>query len=90
MTEIFDWVGPYTNALKTVSMECQPCRAIGGHSTESYGLWMKGEGMTHQERLFQRDHYLDCNVYLAAGSLATHCQFQHRVIRENLRETLPR
>ena len=48
LTELFDRVGLRTNVGKTVSMACQPCCAIGGHSSEAYGLRMTGWGLTHQ------------------------------------------
>ena len=51
MTEMFDRIGLHTNVGNTVSMECQPCFTIGGHSTESYGLRMTGEGLTYWEIL---------------------------------------
>ena len=53
-TEMFDWIGLLTNVVKTVSMACQPCCAIEGHSVEAYVFSTTGEGITYQERLIQR------------------------------------
>ena len=47
LTDIFDWVGLWTNVGKTVSMVCQLCCAIGGYYTEAHGSRMAGEGMAH-------------------------------------------
>ena len=41
---LFEWVGLRTKMRKTVIMACQPCRTIGGHSMEAYGLRMMGGG----------------------------------------------
>ena len=46
---LFDCVGLHNNVAKMVSMAGQPCRAIGGHSVEDYGLWMRGEEQTYQD-----------------------------------------
>ena len=59
LIEIFKWVGLRTNVRKTVIVEFQPCRAIGGHSTEDDGLRMTGEGRTHWVRLRQGFQCLD-------------------------------
>ena len=45
LAELFDRVGLCTNMGNTVSMACQPCCAIGGHSVEAYGLRMTVEGL---------------------------------------------
>ena len=37
---LFDRVSLLTNMVNTVSMACQPCSALGGQSTEAYGLRM--------------------------------------------------
>ena len=70
--EMFDWIGLLTNVVKTVSMACQPCCAIEGHSAEAYVFSTTGEGITYQERLRQQVRYPECNVDLLVGSLATH------------------
>ena len=36
LTELFDRVVLHTNVAKTVSMECQPCCALGGNLEEVY------------------------------------------------------
>ena len=74
LTEMFDWICLLTNVVKTVSMACQPCCAIGGHYAEAYGLSMTGEVVTYRERLRQRICCPECDADLAAGSLDTHWQ----------------
>ena len=60
-------------------MACQPSCAIGGHSAEANDLWMKGEVLTHRERLRQRFHFPEFNVDFVAGFLSTYQQVQDRV-----------
>ena len=84
-TKIFDWVGIPTNMFKTVIMVYQPCCTIGGHSAEAYDPRMIGEGLTYRNRLCQRVRCPECNADLAAGSLETHRQIQHRVGQGYLR-----
>ena len=42
LTELFDSLVLNINVAKIMSIECQPSCTIGGHSTEAYGLRMKG------------------------------------------------
>ena len=79
LMELFDRVGLRTNVAKTVSMACQIFRVLGVHSSEAYRLWMTGEGQTYRNQLHQRVQFPDCDVDLAAGSLASHIQAQHIV-----------
>ena len=83
-------MGLRTNVAKTVSMACQPCCALGGHSTEEYGLLMTGEVHTYWERLCQKVLYPEFNADMSAGSLASHRQVQHGVARGNLRDPPPK
>ena len=62
---------------------------IEGHSAESYGLRMTGEGLTYWERLLQRIRLPEYNADLATGSLATHWKVQHGVGQGELRDTPP-
>ena len=78
-------MGLRTNVAKTVSMAFQPCRALGGHSADEYGLCMTGEGHTYWEQLHQQVLYPECNADLAGKSLASHRQAQHGVAQGNLR-----
>ena len=48
LMELFNRFGLCTNVGKTLSMACQPCRAIGVHSVEVYGIRMTVELMTHR------------------------------------------
>ena len=75
---------------KTLSMSCQTFSVIEGHSAESYGLRMTGEGLTYWERLLQRIRFPEYNTDLAAGSLATHWKVQHGVGQGDLKDTPPR
>ena len=47
LMEVFDQVVLCTNVGKMVIIVCQPCCAIGYHSTETYVLRMTGEGLPH-------------------------------------------
>ena len=67
LMELFNRVGLQKNVENTVSMACQPYRAIGGNSTESYRLRMAVEGVTHRERLSQRVRRPEQNTNLEAG-----------------------
>ena len=77
--ELFDWVIMQTDVRNTVGMVCQPCRAVGGYSEESYGIQMMGEGMTYQALQHQRVRCTKCVVDLAAVLLAIQCQVKHIV-----------
>ena len=70
--DLFDQVGMHTNVGNMVSMLFHPCRTIGDHYAEAYGLRMMGEGITYQERLRQQVRDPKCNVDLLVGSLVTH------------------
>ena len=72
LTELFDRVGLRTNVAKMVSMACQPCRALGVHSSEGYRIQITGEGLSFRDRICQRVCCPNCNVELAAGSLEAH------------------
>ena len=56
-----------TNVVKMVSMVCQPCCAIGGHSAETCGLRMMIEVINYRERLHQQVLCPDCDIYLVVG-----------------------
>ena len=79
LTELFEHVGIRTNVSKTASMACKPYRALGGHSTEAYGLRITERGGSFRYRLLQRVLCPDCDVDLAACSLEYHRQVQHGV-----------
>ena len=49
LAELSIRVGLCKNITKTVRMDYQPCRALGGHSVEAYGLRMIKEGHTYRE-----------------------------------------
>ena len=54
--DLFDRVSLRTNVAKKVIMACQPCRALGGHSLEVYGLRMTDDGHNYGEWLRQWVH----------------------------------
>ena len=85
LKELFDGVGLHTNVGKMVSIAFQTCRSTEGHSTEAYGIWIRGDGRTHQERLHIFLYCLECEVDLETGYLATHQKVQHMVGRGDLR-----
>ena len=89
LPEMFDCIRLLTNVVNTVSMAYKPCCTIGGHSAEAYGIRLTGEGLSYRERLCQRFRCPECNADLAAGSLDTHRQIQHRVGQGDLRATPP-
>ena len=68
-----------------MSMACQTCCAIGGNSTEAYGLSMAEEGLTYRERICHRVLRPECDADLAAGHLVNHGKIQHRVVQGELR-----
>ena len=82
-------MGLCTNVTQTVNIACQDFRALGGHSTEEYGLWMTGEVHTYRERLRQQILHPECNADLAAKSLTSYRQVQHVVVQGNLRDPPP-
>ena len=48
LADIFDRVILRKIMGKMVSITCHLCSAIGGHSTEVYGLWITVEVLTHR------------------------------------------
>ena len=54
LMEQFNRMGLRKNVAKMVRMACHPCRTLGGHLEEAYGLRVMGEGNTYWERLRQR------------------------------------
>ena len=54
LTELFYSVGLHTNVANTVIMECQPCRNLGGHLLEAYGLQMIRGFISFRYHIFQR------------------------------------
>ena len=72
MTDLFGRFGMRTNVVKMVSMACQPCRAIGGHSAEAYVLRMMGEVIIYSEWLHQQVFFPECDMDLVTGSLDNH------------------
>ena len=73
LVAIFNRVGLQTNADKTVSMACQPCRAgSGNRSAEGYRRRVTGEGKSFRERQRERVACRECGVVIAAGSLSSH------------------
>ena len=81
LTNLFDHVRLHTNVSKIVIMACHPCRALGGHFEEAYGIRMKGERKTYRDRLHQKVRFLNCNADLLPGYLASHIQAHYGVAR---------
>ena len=79
-----------TNVVKMVSMACQPCRVIGGHSAEAYVLRMMGEVIIYGERLHQQVFFPECDMDLVTGSLGNNWQVQHGLGQGDLRANTPR
>ena len=78
LVAIFDRVGLLTNVDKTVSMDCQPCRAGSGNRTaEGYRRRVTGEGLSFLERQRERVACGECGVEIAAGSLSGHLMTRH-------------
>ena len=91
LTDLFEQVGLCTNVVNTVSMACRPCRAIGGHSVEAYGLRITREELTYREIIHLLLRFPDSDADLVTGSLVIHRQFQHGASRGDPRETpIPR
>ena len=88
-TELFDRVGLQTNVIKMVSINLQPCRALGGHLEESYGPRMTGESHYFWDRLRQIFHCPDCNMDQAEDSLADHQQGEHGLAWGYLKDPPP-
>ena len=89
LMDLFDWLVLCINVSKTVSIVCQTCRAIGGHSMEAYGLQMTDEGSTHKEQLLLCIRCPECETDLSSGYLEIHWQVQHRLGRGYMKRTLP-
>ena len=62
-------MGLKTNTVKTVSMTCRPCPAIGNRSEAAYGHTMTGEGLTYLKRKRERVECRDYGKELATGYL---------------------
>ena len=54
LTKLFVRLVLCKNIAKTVSMDYQPGRALGGHSVEAYGLRIRGGDHTYREQLWKR------------------------------------
>ena len=79
LVAIFDRVGLQTNANKTASMACQPCRAGSGNRTaEGYRRRVTGEGKSFRERQIEIVACGECGAEIAAGSLSSHLMNRHR------------
>ena len=73
LVAIFDRVGLLTNAGKTVSMVCHPCRAGAGNRTEeAYCRRVTGVGRSYAERQRERVACGECGEVLAVGSMSSH------------------
>ena len=81
LTGILDRVGLRKNFRKTVGMVCQPCRADGVWADKAYKRRMMGYGRSYQERHRERVRCTECGKDLARGSLDTHYQNHHGVVR---------
>ena len=81
LVDLFNRAGLQTNFRKTVSMVFQPCHSPGGMLEEAYTLRMTGEGPMYQNRLRRRVRCLEYKAKMSTGSLQTHLQTQHSVIR---------
>ena len=76
---LFDRVVLRTNALKTVSIDCQTYHTPGHISLEAYERWTTGTGPTFRERQRWRVACPKCGVEIDAGLLMTHCQSENVV-----------
>ena len=81
LTNFFNRVDLRMNTHKMTTMVCQLCYSPGGMLEEAYTLQMTGEGPTYQNRLRRRIRCLEYKAKMSTGSLQTHLQTQHSVIR---------
>ena len=84
LTGIFDRVGLRTNVRKTVGMVCRLCRAARVRSDEAYTWIMTGKERIFKERKREWVLYPKCRKYMENGSLVTHRQTQHGVVKGGL------
>ena len=81
---LFDRVGLWKNARKTVGMACRPCQESEVWADEAYTRRMKGEGRGFKERQQERVICPECGKELAKGSLVAHRQTQHGMEKRGL------
>ena len=74
---LFDRVGLWTNAGKTVGMFCRPCQSSGNQLEAAYGRLVMGEVSTYRQRLKVRVSCRECGEMMSAGSLASYLMTQH-------------
>ena len=79
-----------TNVVKMVSMACQPCRVVGGHSAEAYGLRLMREVIIYGERLHQQVFFHECDMDLVTGSLGNNWQVHNGLGQGNWIANTPR
>ena len=84
LTGLFDWVVLRTNVRKTVGMMFQPCQATGVRADKAYTRSMTGEGRRFKDKKRERVLCPECGKELAKGSLVTHRQTQHIVVKGRL------
>ena len=74
---LFDRVGLYTNARKTVSMVCHPCQPVGNITQAAYRRRLTWEGNLYKEQQWDRAECEECREQLAVGSISSHLMTQH-------------
>ena len=81
LTGIFDQVGLWANVLKTMGVVYRPCQSSGVRADDAYTRWMIGEWWGFKERQRKRVLCPECGGEMAKGSLVTHFQTQHGVVK---------
>ena len=81
LTGLLNHVGQKKNVGNKVGMAWQPCRTSRSMLEGSYTRRIIRVGPSYWENNQERNQRPDCGTYLAAGSLYTHHQTQHRARR---------
>ena len=79
---LFDWVRLKKHLRKTVGMVYHTCWAVRVRADKAYTQRMTGLRRDYKERQRERVGCPKCGKYMARGSLATHCQTQHMVVKK--------
>ena len=84
LKKVFDRLGLQKNVRKNVGMICQTCWVNGMGEYKSYTQRVKGEGQSYRESHWEWVICPQCRKDLAKGSLVTHFQTQHGVVKGGL------
>ena len=77
-------MGLRKNVRKTVGVVCRPFRVAGVQADKAYTWRMKGEGRSFKERQWEQVLCLECRKDKKKGSLVTHRQTQHGLVKGGL------